>query len=207
LDYSSGDLIFFIDSDDYYSSETIIEDIVNRFTGDIFIFNGKGYNVKAELIEEKYFWLEPKYFNRKGIYKKYYHHLFNLMSSTMKAYSSEFLKKHKIKFPEGIYGEDVEFWIRCLLATPEIRYVNHFAYHRRRREDSIMMSGSVKNIKDRIDNLDSLLTLTSNHVPLYNYIVHRYIPWIGSKIYQKNASELLSYMEDKMNFLMKKYNS
>ena len=206
MDHSTGDLTVFVDSDDYLSSETIIEDIVKKFSGDIYIFNGQGFNIKLEIVEKKYFGLEQRYFNKNGVYKKYHHLLFNIMSPAMKVYSSEFLKINHIKFPEGIYGEDVEFWIKCLLATKEIRYVNLFAYHRRRRENSIMMSGSVKNIKDRIDNLDSLLTLTSDDVALYNYIVKNYISWLAYQIHQKNDPDLLSYMEVKMDWLIKKYN-
>jgi glycosyltransferase involved in cell wall biosynthesis len=207
MDHASGDLTVFVDSDDYLSSKTIIEDIVRIFSGDIYIFNGQGFNVKSEIIEKRYFGLEQKYFNKKGIYKKYYHLIFNIMSPAMKVYSSEFLRINNIRFPEGIYGEDVEFWIKCLLVTKKIRYVDLYAYHRRRRENSIMMSGSVKNIKDRIDNLDSLLNLTSENVVLYNYVVKNYISWIAYLIHQKNDPDLFLYMETKMDWLMKKYNN
>jgi hypothetical protein len=70
--------------------------------------------------------------------------LANCHSPVLKIYRHSFLKENNIRFPSNIYGEDVEFWLRCLVHTLKIGYCDSIGYYRRYRKGSIMTGGSTK---------------------------------------------------------------
>lgn len=207
LELSNGEYIFFLDADDYLGKDAL-EKLINFIppSYDICIFNGISFKDKTkEILKKKYFNLHPSFFYRKKILKQYHSMLFDCHSPCLKIYSKNFLYKHKITFPENTYGEDVVFWIKCLMSTSKISYIDYSGYYRRVRDNSIMTSNSVKNIKDRLDSFKELLTLSLEDTDLYNYIISRYIPVTLRKIHSHQNDELIKYSRNTINDLIKEF--
>lgn len=208
VDIASGLYILFIDSDDYIKDD-LIQRILSVFKDDkdIWIYNGTSFNsTTGQIVAEKYFVMEESFFETKYSFRRNIMRIIDIHSPCMKMYSSSFLRDNNIRFPEGLYGEDVEFWIRCLLNTESIGYSDYKGYFRRLRDGSIMAMDSDKNLLDRINNLDTLFGLCEGNSYLFNYLIGLYIPSITKKIHQKKEPYLVEYMDNKIKLLMKYIN-
>ena len=198
-----GKYTCFIDSDDYIVPETF-EILINRVKkSDILIFNGNSFNEEKEYDTNKYFPLEENYFYNNRILNDYKMQLVHCQSPCLKIYSTSFLKNNHLFFPEGVYGEDVEFWMRCLLATKKICYTDFHGYMRRYREGSIMTSLTEKNLRDRIAGFDVLLELCEHDLYINNYIIGVYIPWVVRKVHTNKNEELIDYLNNTIYRLAK----
>lgn len=62
-------------------------------------------------------------------------------------YRKDFLKKNKIKFLEGILHEDIIFSFECFMKAKKVLYKNIIFYNYCERENSIIKTQSLKNIK------------------------------------------------------------
>jgi glycosyltransferase involved in cell wall biosynthesis len=58
------------------------------------------------------------------------------------------INREKIRFPEGILHEDIEFTLRVFLAAREVRHIDKIFHVRRFRECSITSRPSANNIRD-----------------------------------------------------------
>lgn len=165
LSYAKGKYVIFIDSDDYIDLETV-EVLYRRAERDqteILIYNGKAfYDYGNEYIFEKknYFRLlnekddGPVLSGLQIIERKR-----SIMNNAFKLYNRKFMISNDLFYPEGILGEDVEFFYHSMIIAQRVSYVNYIGYFRRYRADSIMTSGSINNIKDRIDTFNRLVTI------------------------------------------------
>ncbi|WP_165043905.1 glycosyltransferase family 2 protein [Dysgonomonas sp. ZJ709] len=209
IENAHGEYILFVDSDDYIDIN-IVSNLTNCLKlkrMDILIFNGVSFEEKDhKQAEHKYFNLQEGYFKDGKIKPDYRILLADCHSPCLKAYHSSLFKDPNIRFPPSIYGEDVEFWIRCLLQVKRISYVDFIGYHRRYRKGSIMTSGSLKNIRDRMCNLDKLLEICQEDIVLYNYIVSIYIPSVIKKAFDSNNEIFISQMREILKELETKYN-
>lgn len=176
LSKAHGKYVFFVDADDFLAEGTLAAVAQNLKDEDVLLFNGAAFRQEDMHIEKPcYLSLQPEYFEKGRIKEEYLLRLYDSHTACMKVYAADFLKRYNIRFPEGVYGEDVEFWIRCLINTHKIGYLPYFGYMRRYRENSIMTSGSEKNLSDRFDSLATLLELTQANRQLYLYIVDYYL--------------------------------
>lgn len=208
LNVATGDYTVFLDSDDYLDIHILDIAVASGklLDVDILVFNGEAFDHKTSRIHsKKYHYLEERFFKDKYIEDRYLLHLADFHSPCMKIFKTSFLRKNNILFPVAIIGEDVEFWMRCMLNMDKIDYIDFTGYYRRYREGSIMTSNIRKNLRDRISNLDSLLSICSHHVNIYNYIVGIYIPSIMQKVHDTQDIELINYAQESYNYLINKY--
>ena len=160
INNSLSEYIYFLDSDDYIEKQTI-EILLNSIQSNhICIFNAVSFlHESGKIVSSKYFNINEDYLKKeikKGIQIRY---LTPYISPWSKLYSKKFFQNNNIYFPEGIYGEDVEFWLRCILSINKINYVNYYGYYRRYRKNSTMTGGSINNLKDRIYSMVRLINL------------------------------------------------
>lgn len=188
IEEATGKYILFVDSDDYILEDTVLKLLESwREDADICIYNGYSFNDETnEEYKRNYFYIPIEFFEKKEIKEEEKLILASLHSPCMKVYRTDFLKNKQIFFPGFIYGEDVEFWIKCLLNTNKIQYVDLMGYRRRIRKSSIMYANSLKNVEDRVNNFEELLKLCKDAPCLYSYVSQFYIPQILNKVNQRN---------------------
>ncbi|PXV65846.1 glycosyltransferase involved in cell wall biosynthesis [Dysgonomonas alginatilytica] len=208
IEKACGKYIFFVDADDYINDD-LINNLIEHLkfkSADILIYNGTSFDEDSgKQTSIKYFNLDESFFSYGKIKSRYQMFLADCHSPCLKVYHCSLFKESCIRFPSHAYGEDVEFWIRCLLHTKKISYIDFVGYHRRYRTGSIMTSGSLKNIKDRIDSFDTLLGICQQNIALYNYIVGIYIPSVARKALASDNKALIDYLSVAMKELEIKY--
>ena len=139
LDYANGDLIFFIDSDDFiplHSLETAYKNIilnlsdlvifkVARFDNDKFIYSLPGFPID-ELFDVDFNDFTFDYNSVKDF-------VLNASFATwLKAYKKEFLDKFPdLKFPVGVAYEDVIFHVKCFVYATKMSFCPEFLYYYR----------------------------------------------------------------------------
>lgn len=129
IENASADYIMFIDHDDKYPKDSV-ESLYNAITknsADIAI--GKFQNFgENEMITEG--WIKndvilnsiddnPNFFSINGIWRM--------------IFPKEFLEKHKITFPEGVFAEDLTFMINSFLNAEKIVFIDKVVYRFRLR--------------------------------------------------------------------------
>ncbi len=196
IDLCSGNCIIFIDSDDYLEVDTVNILVQNIGNSDILIYNGKSFDDETKIFsKKKYFPINQKEFvnsytkNNVGI-------IINLTSACLKIYKTNFIRYNSLKFPEGICGEDVEFWYKCLSATENINYVDYVGYNRRVRQSSITASRTDLEILDRVNNVQQLFFLFGDNPKLKKHIMN-YAIWVFYISLLHHKLHILSEIADK----------
>jgi glycosyltransferase involved in cell wall biosynthesis len=164
LSQAQGKYVIFIDSDDYIDLQTaeILYNKAERDETDVLIYNGKAFfdNGEKTVFEKRnYFNLNEK--DERGVLLglEMVARTRGIANNAFKLYNRKFLLDNNLRYPEGVFGEDVEFFYRCMILAKRVSYINYIGYYRRYRASSIMTEGSIKNVQDRIDNFKSLAKL------------------------------------------------
>lgn len=144
MEMSTGEFIYFMDSDDclvcdametcYYYAKTKDVDIV-MFDADMFGEIGSTRNVydRREVIKEQYVVMDGEEYA-----KKYWLNSF-CASACLIYTSANFFKKYNFRFTSKIYYEDNEFHSK-IIPSAKLIYLPRMLYRRRLRGNSIMMS-------------------------------------------------------------------
>lgn len=159
---SSGEYIYFIDSDDYIVGDDIICKMYSMC---------KKYDL--DLIRGKYIYLDDKTkttFHRKlgNHNKKIYNRIISGTEYLKKTiddddyevvvvlglYKREFLIKNEVKFRKGVYYEDNEFTLKVLLNAKKMMQIDDVFYYYRLRENSITRSYSLDKAINILKNID-----------------------------------------------------
>ena len=72
-----------------------------------------------------------------------------------KAYRKSALEKYSLKFPEGLYFEDADFYLRAYTNIKKVYYIMTPLYNYRMREDSIVTGSS--NLEKKFDDIFKLV--------------------------------------------------
>lgn len=151
VEYSKGEYLVFIDSDDYIHPKLLEISYreAKKYNCDLVVYNYKkikentDYNEKNMIINEKY--NIEIYDNLEGISQ-----LFNDKYGEFNAAWSKLYKRHifdKVKFPEGKIYEDALLAHEILYNSYKIVYIPLKLYYYRNRKDSIVNSNfSFKNL-------------------------------------------------------------
>lgn len=165
IEIAKGDYIFFLDSDDWISLNTleILQSVVQTKDLDMVIFKFITY-----WEDLNNFSIEPFYdmkFMDKFIGKEFNHYdldpnsLFDIPgASCNKLYSKDFLVKRDFKFPEGLIFEDVAVFFENMIKANKIYLLDEYLYNRRRRKDSITTSTG-KKLLDSIEIAKDLMNV------------------------------------------------
>ena len=147
LEYATGEYIAFLDSDDYVE-KSMYEEMYNL---------AKKEN--ADMVECDFIW-EWEYGKKVYDKRREYKTKEEMMKKPRvvawnKIYKREIIKKYKIRFPEGLIYEDMEFFYKLLPHLNKISYINKYFVHYTQREDSIT-NKQTKKVEDIFKILDNI---------------------------------------------------
>ena len=147
IEYATGEYIAFLDSDDYIEIN-MYEEMYNL---------AKKEN--ADMVECDFIW-EWEYGKKVYDKRREYKTKEDMMKKPRvvawnKIYKREILNKNKIRFPEGLIYEDMEFFYKLLPHLNKISYINKYFVHYIQRKDSIS-NKQTKKIEDIFKILDNI---------------------------------------------------
>ena len=164
LEYATGKYIAFLDSDDYVDCN-MYEEMYNL---------AKKEN--ADMVECDFIWeweYGKKIFDKRREYKSKEEMMKKpRVVAWNKIYKRKIINKYKIRFPEGLIYEDMEFFYKLLPHLNKISYINKYFVHYTQREDSITNKQTQK-VEDIFKILDNI----------FDY-------YIDQKLYNKYEKEL-----------------
>ena len=147
LEYATGDYIAFLDSDDYVETNMYEE------------MYSLAKKENADMVECDFIWeweYGKKIFDKRREYKSKEEMMKKpRVVAWNKIYKREIINKYKIRFPEGLIYEDMEFFYKLLPHLNKISYINKYFVYYTQREDSITNKQTQK-VEDIFKILDNI---------------------------------------------------
>lgn len=182
LKLASGDIVLFIDSDDWIDS-TAIETVYKYFEDSRIDFAIFGHRV---FYENKNTFSANKIASPNDLFLEDFdkHAVDFNVTAWSKAYRRSFLTNNNILFPPGLLYEDNAFYWECISYTKHILVTNLCFYNYRERSDSIMAKSRNKNsgmsinflhITDHIYDTWEKNGYIINHSELFRYLIEHYV--------------------------------
>lgn len=206
---STGEYIYFLDSDDWIENNTIKKLVENVKDTDIV---GANFFYYDEVIKKRK--SEKDVLKNIPITKDEY--LLTKNVETMvwnKLYKISFLKEKKVNFIEGIIHEDEEFTFKCYMNSPKVKYIEDYTYNYRvNRENSIMYDSKTKEKNDySIRSLEVIIKSLNNlskeqfgeFIKLRFYLKERALKNLILKKMRKNISKEEVYKFEKKLYSFK----
>lgn len=160
LKYAKGDYVWFVDSDDWVSPDSI--SLLSRIASKS---SPEAINIcAADVIDGKpvriYSLKQCEYEHQVGINmirKMCFHGV-----AQFTVYRRDFLEKHQLRFMPGIYHEDTEFSPRAYFHIKDMVCIDNILYLKRVNEDSITRTFNVKKNLDLVKVASSLKEFAEN---------------------------------------------
>lgn len=163
LRHSTADYVLFLDGDDQLlvDSCATLYNAITKSKADIAI-GGHINRYSDERLEHK----APLYFGRNEIFKEVINpNLFKIQPAICaKLFRRELLDKNNIRFPEKIAGQDLVFYLNCLMESGKINVLNDFyVYYRTIRDESVTFNQDEKYFYGLIEAYDLVCDLFEKH--------------------------------------------
>lgn len=183
IEAATGDYLMFIDSDDYWDSDTAVEECVNVSTeldADVTIFGFKKYyqeSGKSETIQMNV--SEADCTEMLPIERLLKDNVFVTSPCNNLIKSSFFKDPAHIRFVKGQLSEDIEYCSQILLSANKFAVLpKNFYVYRQDRAGSISSNIGKKHIEDIIAVIEKYAKLSkdaTDNLPLLNYLSLQYI--------------------------------
>lgn len=173
LKKAKGKYIWFVDSDDTISKNSIVTILsyLNQYTADILAFNMIWVSEKNGTMIERSIFYKKRYFH---LYKKYmqYDEIINKIADTPVQrfiFKRSFLEEKKLTFYPKIYHEDNEFMPRALFLSTSIIVINYAPYcYLVRTHGNITSTITPKHIQDILTITKSLYEFKQKYTKNYH---------------------------------------
>lgn len=162
----TGDVLMFVDSDDYLEQNVLSELVVNfeQTNAQILIGNATVHKNKSvyslRRMKTQDGQIDGVTFLKSAINENDY-----IPTVWTNLYSVSFLKKANINFKKDLLHEDEDWFPRIMLKAKRVTYINYLFYHYVIRENSITMSkNKMNNVRSKMLIADGLYSLYMNEI-------------------------------------------
>lgn len=157
LFYSTGEFVYFLDSDDVIEPTMLEECVIaiSNYDAEVVGFQatifgdieGKNKNqyIYSHRCGEMNTLMTGDYFFMK------YRKKISLLNTPLLFFKKDFLEKNKLHFLEGVLHEDVDFYYNLISCCSKLILLDKNLYRRRYRAASIMMSETTNGLQRRLD--------------------------------------------------------
>lgn len=148
LEKAIGEYIVFLDSDDYFISDSVLDKlflVINKYQCDLFYSGNVYYDTEGQITYNKYNFIISKsrryFFEINEVYGKKFQ-----LGAPFFIYKREFLKNNNLTFTENLLHEDIDWIQRVIIKTCSIGYLKFGYYcYRLQRKNSITNSMGKRN--------------------------------------------------------------
>ena len=215
LSHAVGKYIYFMDSDDILSIETLEEcySMCENNQLDFVLFDAEsfGNNPNKFKYNRKSFIDENRIWNGFELLKLELNKKCYLVSVCLGLYNREYLKKSFKGFPPGIIHEDHLFVFQTMVQANSIQYTSHPYFKRRVRESSTMTKHfSIKNIEGYTSVCIHIFNMSKTY-PEYKEVIELYLKetlnsviWLGhSMTFNEKIETYFRFKRMKLNKYVK----
>ncbi len=189
LSVAQGEYVYFLDSDDYIDSNAftmLVESIENEnadfvfFDSRSFEDDSRNFNIPQNYIrKERYSTTNGIEMLKQLCENKDFHSAVPLFF-----FKSDFIRKEKLTFFEGVFYEDVLFAYQSYCKANNVTHVNSAIYFRRYRANSIMTSNkTVQHFKSIVAVLNELVLFSSASFNALNGVQKAYISRVAFNVF------------------------
>ncbi len=218
LEASNGEVILFLDSDDYWNKENMLAMIYEMYQTepgiDVVYFKDQHLLPDGSVIDRPF----PTDWNFNGLspveqLEKMVSTDTFLGSPCMKAIRVSFLRDHNIKFPCGLWAEDILWDMELSAALPKNRMLDEYCYVVRLTEGSRSKQTSETHLAEYLQIIDRGMSIPSDDAQvryaIKSYVAYHYVILCalvaktdgikGTSLYKSIADkkELLNYRLNK----------
>ena len=204
VSYSTGDYLYFLDSDDYIELN-LIEEVTKIITEnpniDIIKFKGSAFDcVTGERIDYPYITMKdiPKnLFNRKISFDDIIdQNVLIPVNTWLGVYRKDFIKNNNLKFSDVVCAEDVSFSYCTMAKSKSMYFLDKFLInYRKSRKDGLHISKMEKRVVCEVTEF-SIIKEVANTVPvkykkylLQKDLIHNLFYWFKMSVHTKQGKE------------------
>lgn len=181
IDRARGDILLFLDSDDYYREPTFLAslaEIIKEQSPDVVVFNSQKVAEDGERILSSPYFAEPTAEDGLSLDTLCDKGLLTACAWN-KAVKASFFKDGALLFLPDITSEDMDWCLRLALTAERFSYLDTAAVAYRQRASSISGTMTEKKVGCLVSNLDRCLALLDGapeekKAPLLSYLAYQY---------------------------------
>lgn len=206
IEAATGDYLIFIDSDDYWDSDTALDHCMKvsiSLDAEVTIFGFKKFYQESEESEIVPMTIHPEECHQLlPIEQLLKNNVFTTSACNKLIKASFFNDPSHIRFVKGQLSEDIEYCSQILLLAQRFAVVpENFYVYRQERRDSISSNIGIKNLTDIATVIEKYINKSKGieyNLPLLNYLSLQYIllMTITTFLSYKETKDILRKMKE-----------